>query len=82
MTPYHLNVTLPSFSNGGTQSFRILRQNSPMEPMCRTNAGYFGFCNPHHLSNVIDLVSIELDADDLPFVYIFIYNKADVLTFL
>jgi len=42
--------------------------------MRRTNAGYFGFCNSHHLPDVTDLVIIELDTEDPPCVYIFIYD--------
>ncbi|PPQ85554.1 hypothetical protein CVT25_006724 [Psilocybe cyanescens] len=34
--------------------------------MRRTNSGYFGFCNSHHLPDVTDLVIIELDTDDPP----------------
>ena len=34
--------------------------------MRRTNAGYFGFCNSHHLPDVTDLVIIELDTEDPP----------------
>ncbi|TFK68149.1 CAP64-like protein [Pluteus cervinus] len=34
--------------------------------MRRTNSGYFGFCNAHHLPDVTDLVIIELDTEDSP----------------
>ncbi|KAF9461789.1 Cap64 protein [Collybia nuda] len=34
--------------------------------MRRTNSGYFGFCNAHHLPDVTDLVIIELDSEDTP----------------
>jgi hypothetical protein len=34
--------------------------------MRRTNAGYFGYCNSHHLPDVTDLVIIELDTEDPP----------------
>ncbi|KAF8961368.1 Cap64 protein [Flammula alnicola] len=34
--------------------------------MRRTNSGYFGFCNSHHLPDVTDLVIIELDTEDPP----------------
>jgi hypothetical protein len=34
--------------------------------MRRTNSGYFGFCNAHHIPDVTDLVIIELDSEDIP----------------
>jgi hypothetical protein len=34
--------------------------------MRRTNSGYFGFCNAHHLPDVTDLVIVDLDSEDLP----------------
>ena len=30
----------------------------------RTNSGYFGYCNSHHLPDQMDLVIIELDTED------------------
>lgn len=32
----------------------------------RTNSGYFGYCNSHHLPDQTDLVIIELDTEDEP----------------
>ncbi|KAJ2924217.1 hypothetical protein H1R20_g12871, partial [Candolleomyces eurysporus] len=32
--------------------------------MRRTDSGYFGFCNAHHLPDITDLVIIELDTED------------------
>ncbi|THH17543.1 hypothetical protein EUX98_g9109, partial [Antrodiella citrinella] len=32
--------------------------------MRRTNSAYFSFCNSHHVPDVVDLVIVELDADD------------------
>ncbi|KAG5651156.1 hypothetical protein H0H81_009648 [Sphagnurus paluster] len=32
--------------------------------MRRTNSGYFGYCNAHHIPDVTDLVIIELDSED------------------
>jgi hypothetical protein len=34
----------------------------------RTNSGYFGYCNSHHLPDQTDLVIIELDTEDEPCV--------------
>ena len=34
----------------------------------RTNSGYFGYCNSHHLPDQMDLVIIELDTEDEPCV--------------
>ena len=34
----------------------------------RTNSGYFGYCNSHHLPDQTDLVIIELDTEDEPYV--------------
>lgn len=50
--------------------------------MRRTNAGYFGFCNSHHLPDVTDLVIIELDTDDPPCVYIFVYDRPERTDFI
>lgn len=36
--------------------------------MRRTDSGYFGYCNAHHLPDVTDLVIIELDSEDTPYV--------------
>lgn len=36
--------------------------------MRRTNSGYFGFCSAHHIPDVTDLVIIELDSEDTPYV--------------
>ena len=72
MVSYHLNATLPSFSSGGTQSFRILRQNSPMERCASPTPVTLVSAIRITLPNVTDLVVIELDTDDLPYVCIFI----------
>ena len=37
----------------------------------RTNSGYFGYCNSHHLPDQTDLVIIELDTEDEPCVFFF-----------
>ena len=37
----------------------------------RTNSGYFGYCNSHHLPDQTDLVIIELDTEDEPYVSFF-----------
>ncbi|KAF6745482.1 Cap64 protein [Ephemerocybe angulata] len=34
--------------------------------MRKTNSGYFGYCNSHHLPDITDLVIIELDTEDSP----------------
>ena len=36
--------------------------------MRRTNSDYFSFCSSHHLPDVTDLVIVELDSDDTPYV--------------
>ena len=38
----------------------------------RTNWGYFGYCNSHHLPDQTDLVIIELDTEDEPCVSLFL----------
>ena len=38
----------------------------------RTNSGYFGYCNSHHLPDQTDLVIIELNTEDEPFVSFFL----------
>ena len=37
----------------------------------RTDSGYFGYCNSHHLPDQTDLVIIELDTEDEPYVSFF-----------
>lgn len=37
--------------------------------MRRTNSDYFGYCAAHHIPDVTDLVIVELDADDTPYVF-------------
>jgi hypothetical protein len=36
--------------------------------MRRTTSAYFGFCNSHHVPDVTDLVVLEFDVDDPPYV--------------
>ena len=52
----------------------------------RTNWGYFGYCNLHHLPHQTDLVMIELDTEDEPyvsFVYLlFLFIPPVFLSFL
>ena len=52
----------------------------------RTNSGYLGYCNAHHLPDQTDLVIIELDTEDEPyvsFVYLlFLFIPPVFLSFL
>jgi hypothetical protein len=45
----------------------------------RTNSAYFGYCSAHHIPDVTDLVIIELDVDDTPFVLL---NQSSFRRFL
>ena len=43
--------------------------------MRRTSSSYFGYCNSHHLPDVTDLVIIELDTEDSPYVLLFSHTS-------
>ena len=46
----------------------------------RTNSGYFGYCNSHHLPDQTDLVIIELDTEDEPCVSFFSFVSLPFLS--
>ena len=47
----------------------------------RTNSGYFGYCNSHHLPDQTDLVIIELDTEDEPCVFFFSFVSLPFLSY-